>query len=126
MFALALSGAWAGFTDASPQSVSALIPVWAADAWGFIMFFGGVLSISSSFWQDRITGLLIERLALGAIGGTCAFYALALALVYGMTNGVLNIALFISISVACVWRIVHVRRELHLLSRWIGWTNEGV
>lgn len=118
MFALGLSGASIAFSGSTPASLRPL-PAWATETWGITMLIGGLLALVSAFWLDRITGLLIERIALGAIGGACAVYALAFALYYEDRNGFLNIFQFFAITVACTWRIRHIQNELHTLTRWL-------
>lgn len=120
MFALGLSGFFVVLSDAPPGSINSLLPHWAVNGWGTLMMIGGSLAIASSFWRDRITGLLLERIALMMIGGVCTVYAAAVWIVYEGDNGPLNTLLFLAVGLACGWRTRHIRRELKRLSLWIG------
>lgn len=124
MFALALSGLDV-VAAGPPPSVAQMFLTVTTILWGILMMFGGVTSMLASFWPDRITGLLLERIALFAVGGACWVYAACLYAVYDVSSvGYLNLTTFLAIGAACFWRIRHVSGELKTLSRWIGWRED--
>lgn len=86
--------------------------------WGWTAMIGGILGLTAGWWKDRITGLLLERLALGAIGSITALYGCVLWAVAGSTATVAA-TFCVSIGIASGWRIVHINRELRVLTRWI-------
>lgn len=120
-FALAaciIAGASSVFDLSRPGTMEELLPEYAVALWGCVMMVGGALGITAGWWIDRIMGLLIERVALGAIAGVTGIYALVLVALNPGISGV-PAAFLTSICIASIWRIRHVNRELQTLSEWI-------
>lgn len=113
-----LGGLNSMFGEGAPGSLQEILPAYALYVWGITLFVGGALGIVSGWWRDRITGLLLERIALGAIAGITIIYALV---VYKVAGGSASfIAMFMaSMSIASTWRVRHINRELKILMRWI-------
>lgn len=116
--ACAISGFSTVFDLGQPQTLTALMPSFMVILWGWTLMMGSGLGIIASWWRDRITGLLLERIALGALGSSTAIYGLVLMSQSGKPGFVASM-LCLSISVASFWRIIHVNRELKTLKKWI-------
>jgi hypothetical protein len=113
-----LSGVASAIGPGKPGTMQELLPDYMVDLWGWTMMVGGLLGLIAGFWKDRITGLLMERLALLTIGGVTLVYGVVVLAVGGL--GATTAGTFcLSMSVASFWRVVHVNRELRTLSRWI-------
>ena len=95
------------------------MPEYMVALWGWTAMLGGTLGLLGSFWRDRITGLLLERVALAGVAGASIVYGSVLLYVARGT-GVVAASFLIGISIASIWRIRHVNRELRILTRWIG------
>lgn len=117
--ACALAGFATAFDFGQPGTLVELMPDYMVTLWGWTCMIGGVLGLVSSFWRDRITGLLLERIALTAIGGVMLIYGAVLYFVAG-DKGYVASSFCIGIGIASAWRIVHINRELKVLTRWIG------
>lgn len=100
-----------------PQSLQALMPSAILYAWGTLLMIGGIIGLSSAWWPDRITGLLMEKMALGTIGASATVYA-GCVLWFAHGPGVVSAIFLLSIGCASVWRIRQVNRELGTLARW--------
>lgn len=118
MFACAASGMAALLNIGEPITLIRLMPRFMVDVWGWNLMLGGLLGLIAPWWRDRITGLLLERVALLCLGGITAVYAVALYVIWG-SQAVMSIPLTGSITVASLWRVVHINRELKVLTRWI-------
>lgn len=104
------------------SSISHMLPGVTMMLWATIMLFGGVLAIAGAFLRDRLSGLLLERFALGAITIGAAVYSVAIFSVVGLA-GLAPETLSFGVAVAAGWRIVHVTRELAILKKMITWIN---
>lgn len=93
-----------------------LLPPWSVFGWGFILFVSGSLAITAAWWRDRVTGLLLERLALSALAAACTIYAIAVALLVG-GDASQTIAFTASAGIASAWRVRHLNHELFRLAR---------
>jgi hypothetical protein len=100
---------------------TSVLPGWADFTWGMCLIVGGALGIASAWWQDRLTGLLVERVALLAIAGSAPLYGIMLLALAGPI-GITPAAMTISAGIAAGWRVHHVNRQLKTLSRWIDET----
>lgn len=83
--------------------------------WAGMVFLSGSLGLISAFWRDRITGLLMERLALAGLGVACPLYAVIVQIQRGYENASVGITITAFIGLAAWWRRVHVNRELRVL-----------
>jgi len=118
LFFLGLSGATVAFNLGQPGSLTELMPQIVVRTWGATVMLGGIVGIAAGWWKDRITGLLLERIALAAVGGMTGVYGFVLMGVAGGV-GIFSGFLALSVTVASFWRIIHVNRELKVLTRWI-------
>ena len=101
-----------------PGTLVALLPKHTVIAWGATVMVGGALGVVASWWKDRITGLLLERIALAGIGGGTFIYGGVL--IYVASSAATTAALYcLATAIASAWRIRHVNRELGVLTRWI-------
>lgn len=107
----------AGFAD--HDSAIFLLPTWAVYVWSMSLMAGGLLALVAGWWRDRVTGLLLERVGLAAIAGVTPVYATVLFTAFGMT-AIVPGTLSYAISIAAVWRVIHIHRELVILKRFIG------
>jgi hypothetical protein len=121
--AAVFAGTSALLTEAAPATLESLIPQWTVYIWSGLLIIGGALGLPAGFWKDRLTGLLLERIALAALAAACFVYAIVLVAVAGKP-GTVSAAFQMTVSIAAIWRIVHVNRELRLLTLWIN--NKGV
>lgn len=117
--ACSASGFSTAFDFGQPGTLVELMPEYMVLLWGYTNMLGGLLGLAASFWKDRITGLLLERLALFAVGGVMFVYGAVLYFVAGEPGYVAS-SFCVGIAFASWWRIVHVNRELKVLTRWIG------
>lgn len=116
--ACVISGAGSAFDFGQPRTLAEIMPSYMIVLWGWTIMISGLVGLIASWWPDRISGLLLERIALGGIGGSCAIYG---ALLYKIAGGpgFFAATFCMSIALASAWRIMHVNRELHVLQRWI-------
>lgn len=101
-----------------PGTLNEILPEYMMMLWGWVLLLAGGLGIAAAFWKDRITGLLIERIALGGLGGILVVYGVAARIVGGSSATVIMI-MCASLGAASFWRIHHVHRDLRRLHRWI-------
>lgn len=113
MFACALGGLGNLITPGSDAARELLHPVFV-EIWAVTLLFGGLTALISLFWRDRVMGMLIERLALTAIGISCPTYALILGMAAGL-SAVVGATLTASVGIAALWRVFHINRELRML-----------
>lgn len=113
-----LGGLNAMFGRGAPGSLSEILPGYAVAVWAGTLFVGGALGIAAGWWRDRITGLLLERVALGAIGGITLIYGIVVYKIAGTPGSFISLFM-LSMTAASIWRIRHVNRELGVLTRWI-------
>lgn len=102
--------------DRAPATLEQLIPSWSIYTWAALLLVAGVLGIPAGWWRDRITGLLMERIALASLAVSTLVYASILLSVAGKP-GTVSACFQLSVGIACVWRILHVGRELRGLKR---------
>lgn len=117
--AAVFAGTSALLTEAAPATLESLIPQWTVYVWSFLLITGGALGLPAGFWKDRLTGLLLERIALASLAAACFVYAIVLLAVAG-GPGTTAAVFQMTVSIAAIWRIVHVNRELRLLTLWIS------
>jgi len=122
IFALSLSGATNFF--ASGSEVMELVNPFFHKVWASTLMIGGALALVGAYWRDRVTGLLLERIALTAIGISCPTYASVFILQVGISAGVGGV-LTLLVGVASLWRVVHVNRELRIMRSFIDRTGIG-
>ena len=104
-----------------PASViNELADGYVARAWAALMALSGFLSIIAAFWSDRVTGLLMERISLTAAAGVLAIYAIGVSVVAGINNATLATVLSSSLAIACLWRALHVTRELKVIKMFMA------
>lgn len=113
-----ISGISTAVFDAGPATLRELLPVWAFWLWGAVLMMGGFFGLLGAFWEDRITGLLMERLALIAISGGSMVYAVTVVSLAGKV-GYTTAAYTMSVGIAGFWRVRHINRALRVLSRWM-------
>lgn len=118
MAALALAGGGNLFRE-SQSAINELLPPMMIKVWAATMLIGGVLAIVAAFWHDRITGLLLERIALSSVAFSCIIYGTAVYTVVGWAAFVPG-SLITGTALACIWRIAHVTRELKVLRQFIS------
>jgi hypothetical protein len=111
----------AGNLYGSSGLLSALLPRYAVVTWALVMMVGGMIAIVGSWWRDRVTGLLMERIALTAIASTSLVYGGSVIYLFG-ERVVLAGAITVGVSIASAWRVVHVNRELKVLRQFIDRT----
>jgi len=116
--ALLLSGLANFLTPGSEVLQEGLNPV-AHKSWALIVTVSAVLALISAWWPDRITGLLLERTGLSAMGLVCPLYAAIVVLQSGFGVGVPGITLTAFLGFACIIRAVHVQRELNILRHFV-------
>lgn len=116
--ACVLSGLQVGFGIGRPTTLEEILPDYMVALWGWTLMIGGFLGLVAGWWRDRITGLLLERIALTTIALITLIYGVVVAKQAG-GPAVVTSSFLISISVSAGWRIVHVNRELRTLQRWI-------
>lgn len=115
--ASALSGTFATLSFGQPTTMVTLLPNGYVTVWGATLFVVGVLGMVAAFWRDRLTGLLMERIALAGLSGLMFVYAtILIARAWG--PGSASATFLASVGLAAAWRIHHVSRELRILERW--------
>lgn len=115
--AAVLNGLFILLAIGEPPSMVSLLPGYALSIWGIVLLVVGTLGLIAGFWKDRITGLLLERIALAGLSGAMFIYASAIFAVTGKA-GVAAATFMVSVGLAGIWRISHVGRELKILDRW--------
>lgn len=106
-----------GWADSSAWSV--LTPDWAIKGMGLLLWATGSTALIGAWWPDRISGLLLERIALASLSAGCVLHAGVLAYMTGLTY-TMAVTFTFSVGIAAGWRVVHVNRELGTLKRWIA------
>lgn len=126
--ASAISGAGSLFGFGPPPSLLFYIPALMVQLWGLINMIAGLLGVLGAFWPDKILGLLMERLALGALAIPSALYGI---LVYAKNGSAAwTVATFsVGFGIACVVRVIRVSIELGRQRDWldehIHWDPDG-
>lgn len=114
--AAVLVGLQTALGTATPPSLKELLPHLFVLIWGWLLTAGGLFGIVASWVPDRITGLLMERIALVAIGGAQFAYATVVWRVAG-SDGVATIFFQYAVSLASFWRVKHINLELYRLAQ---------
>lgn len=110
-----------GNLHGSSGLLSSLLPRYAVVTWAVIMVLAGVIALVGAWWRDRVTGLLMERVALTAIASACLVYGGSVLYLFG--DGVaLAGSIALGVSIAASWRVIHVNRELKALREFIDRT----
>lgn len=115
--ACVLNGVFITLNVGEPPALAALLPEYALTFWGVLLLVVGVLGIAAAFWRDRITGLLVERIALAGLAGGTVVYAIA-AVGFAGTGGMAVATFLLSVTIAARWRIRHIKKELQTLAKW--------
>lgn len=118
MFALAMSGLGNLFTPGSAVLQEGLDPFFHK-LWAALLLISAAMALAASFWRDRVSGLLVERIALITMGSICPLYGIVVILQIGFTEGLIGISIMISAGIAALWRAVHVNRELKILRHFV-------
>lgn len=121
MIACAASGLGNMITG-STSIVYDLLPAYSVKIWGTSLFISGVLALISAFLSDRITGLLLERIALSGVLFATLIYGVVVLYLAG-TGALIPGFLSIGISVAAGWRIVHATREIYIIQNMLSWMS---
>lgn len=95
------------------------VPYIVTVIWGLLLSCSSLLGLVSAWWSDRITGLLMERAALTALGIGAVSYGLFLILVVG-SIATFPGSLTFGVGVASLWRVRHINREISVLTRLIA------
>lgn len=98
-------------TGFRPDSIQQILPWWYEDAWGWLILAAGVAGIVGIVWPKRVTGVVIEQLALVTLGGAMATYMVAAWLAFGL-QALFLIAFTLTLSVACFRRWYELERAL--------------
>lgn len=80
-----------------------------ATVWGIFLTLGGALILLGVYWpKEAITGLVIERSGLVALGGACFIWSV-LVVWKVHTNGLFSALLTFGLALACVaqWRWIN-------------------
>ena len=120
MFALVLGGLGNLLTPGSEVLQQGLDPFFHK-LWAIVMISGGAIAIVAAWWRDRITGLLLERIALISVGLMAPVYSGALVLsTTDFEAASLTAAFTTSAGLASLWRAAHVSRELKKLRYFVA------
>lgn len=111
--------AGAGNLVDSQSAINDVLPAYIVKIWAISLLAAGALTLTGAYFKDRIMGLLIERAGLTTLCGAAVCYGVAIILVAGPAAAVPG-PLTISIGIAAGWRVIHVNRELKVLSRFIS------
>lgn len=117
MFALVISGASNLFT---PGAVTSQVDPFFHKIWACTLLVGGLATLVGTFWRDRVTGLLLERLGLGTVGMSSSVFSILAVEQLGLAQGVVGWTLTASVGAAAFWRVVHVNRELAALGHFVA------
>lgn len=115
--AACVMGGFGVLVGARPGSLEALLPQWAVYLWAVILLGGGSMAIFSAWWHDRTIGMLVERIAHFSIGLGTFVYGIGLIAVFGIDR---FSPLAFGISLAAMWRVRHVTRELTKLRQFMA------
>ncbi len=95
---------------------SKTVPPLITYTWGLLLILSSTIALVSSWWDDRITGLLLERSSLIGLGIALFTYGSFILYTFGdlgAQGGLLTVLL----AFACGWRCRHITRELRILVR---------
>jgi hypothetical protein len=118
LVALLISGLANFLTPGSEVLQEGLNPL-MHKTWALTLTVSALMALASAWWRDRITGLLLERTGLLAMGVSCPLYALIVYLQSGLSVGVPGITLTTLLGGACLNRAIHVHRELKILRHFV-------
>ena len=121
MVALCLNGVQ-NFIAAGSPALAAMVDPFYHKVWALTLALGCATALVGAFWRDRITGLLMERIGLVAIGVATPTYAVAFLVQAGPAMSV-PATIASSAGIAALWRVVHVNRELKVLKGFLRKTH---
>lgn len=110
-----VASGWVNLLEGPDTSFNREMPGWIAVAWGLILVLGGTIGLISAWWSDRITGLLLERTALGSMAMAMFAYGSVVLYTFGWI-GFQTSSMTIAAGIACLWRVRHINRELAILA----------
>lgn len=116
---MALSGL-ANLLTPGPEVLQEGLSPFMHKTWALLLFLSATIALVSSWWRDRVMGLLMERLGLTTMGLSSPLYAVVVIYQAGLGVGVLGITLTASVGAASLWRAIHVNRELKILRHFMA------
>lgn len=91
-----------------PVAFEAVFPPWVREAWGCILFLGGVASVAGLYWPwDPVDGVLIKRVGLVALAGVTIAYGVA-GLFSAPARLFVGSTFNIAFGIACIVRVRQV------------------
>ena len=99
----------------SPSPTAPHVPVWVNRAWYLLLVAGGLTALTGAFWRDVLTGVLVVRAGLLAVGAGAYAYALAIGH-SGHALDVFGAVIVAGFGVAAHWRVAQA--TLHVRAEW--------
>lgn len=116
--AFAVAGT-ADFFTGFLYALHAPLPLYAARSWDLMALIGGVVGVVVPWMKDRVSGLLLERLALASVGMATVIYVFMGGFYIFSRDGVTGIPfasiLAVGSGIAALWRARQVTRELEMI-----------
>lgn len=114
VFILALSvfsGVTALALSAAPQSLEAVLPMWAVFAWGILLSLGSAVTLVGMAFQS-VNGIIAEQIGSVTVAATTIFYS-GIALWFAGSEVVQTVGIILAWGVACIIRWIQLQILIH-------------
>jgi hypothetical protein len=107
-----LSGGLLAFGVTTSGSIEDSLPTFYATSWGLMLVFGSAAALAGMFWPgDPMTGLVVKRSGLVAVGIAATVYVVVLVLFFGMRAS-LAAGVTLGFAYACFWQVHQINRHI--------------
>jgi hypothetical protein len=116
---IAVTGLLTIFNQSDNQVIIEMGEPWAS-LWGFGLIMGSAVTLTGSFWRDKVTGMLIERSGVLLLGGISAIWPILIVKVIGWDRSpftVVSVAIF---SATCLLQFRYINKHIKLIIEAVG------
>jgi hemoglobin len=100
-------------------ALALILPLPAEIAWNVLLFGGSAVAFVGGFWKDPLTGRLLERAGLIALGAAAIAYGVAVtgrAVIQGLGGGITNAITLLLFGIFVLLRTRQIKRELEFFA----------
>lgn len=94
------------------RSLDALLPGWAENTWGALLFLGAGIALIGIMLRRRDIGLLLEQVGLTWVAATTIFYAAVLGVYVGIP-AMTSLVFVLGFGASCGWRAVQIQKQVN-------------